>query len=124
VSILDHDETTAFLLCPRDRNLDRVLTEAVWGPKPSFSSHEASLTHCKLSVNEGRELDFALDFDNSCRGTTLLSAVHTCYERLPIVVTDFGGHRAGKLPRLRELAPEPALKNRSRLRGLPKRLRV
>jgi DNA-binding NarL/FixJ family response regulator len=36
----------------------------------------------------GRELDFALmDFDNGCRGRTLLSAVHTCYERLPIVVT-------------------------------------
>jgi DNA-binding NarL/FixJ family response regulator len=28
-----------------------------------------------------------MDFDNGCRGMTLLSAVHTCYERLPIVVT-------------------------------------
>ena len=36
----------------------------------------------------GRELDFALmDFDDGCRGRTLLSAVHNCYERLPIVVT-------------------------------------
>ena len=36
----------------------------------------------------GRELDFALmDFDDGCRGRTLFSAVHNCYERLPIVVT-------------------------------------
>src|ERR1700746_1500427 len=36
----------------------------------------------------GRELDFALmDFDDGCRGRTLLSAAHNCYERLPIVVT-------------------------------------
>jgi DNA-binding NtrC family response regulator len=36
----------------------------------------------------GRELHSALmDFDDGCRGRTLLSAVHNCYERLPIVVT-------------------------------------
>ena len=35
----------------------------------------------------GRELDSAwMDFDDGCRGRTLLSA-HNCYERLPIVVT-------------------------------------
>jgi DNA-binding NarL/FixJ family response regulator len=28
-----------------------------------------------------------MDFDEGCRGRTLLSAVHNCYERLPIVVT-------------------------------------
>jgi DNA-binding NtrC family response regulator len=38
--------------------------------------------------HRGRELDSALmDFDDGCRGRTLLSAVHHCYERLPIVVT-------------------------------------
>jgi DNA-binding response OmpR family regulator len=36
----------------------------------------------------GRDLDSALmDFDDGCRGRTLLSAVHNCYEQLPIVVT-------------------------------------
>jgi CheY-like chemotaxis protein len=36
----------------------------------------------------GRELDSALmDFDDGCRGRTLLSALHNCYEQLPIVVT-------------------------------------
>jgi DNA-binding NarL/FixJ family response regulator len=28
-----------------------------------------------------------MDFDDGCRGRTLLSAVHNCYEQLPIVVT-------------------------------------
>jgi DNA-binding NtrC family response regulator len=38
--------------------------------------------------HRGRELHSALmDFDDGCRGRTLLSAVHNCYERLPIVVT-------------------------------------
>ena len=42
----------------------------------------------QILCQRGRELDSALmDFDDGCRGRTLLSAVHTCYERLPIVVT-------------------------------------
>jgi DNA-binding response OmpR family regulator len=36
----------------------------------------------------GPNLTFALmDFDGGCQGMTLLSAVHTCYEHLPIAVT-------------------------------------
>jgi DNA-binding response OmpR family regulator len=42
----------------------------------------------QIVCQRGRELDSALmDFDDGSRGMTLLSAVHTCYERLPIVVT-------------------------------------
>ena len=42
----------------------------------------------QIVCQRGRELDSALmDFDDGCRGMTLLSAVNTCYERLPIVVT-------------------------------------
>ena len=42
----------------------------------------------QIVLQRGRELDSALmDFDNGCRGRTLLSAVHNCYEQLPIVVT-------------------------------------
>jgi DNA-binding NtrC family response regulator len=42
----------------------------------------------QIVCQRGRELDSALmDFDDGCRGMTLLSAVHTCYEQLPIVVT-------------------------------------
>src|SRR6266496_2925184 len=44
----------------------------------------------------GRELDSALmDFDDGCRGRTLLSAVHNCYD-------DFGEGRACMLSRLCE----------------------
>jgi DNA-binding response OmpR family regulator len=42
----------------------------------------------QIVYQRGRELDFALiDFDNGSHGMTLLSAVHTCYEQLPILVT-------------------------------------
>ena len=42
----------------------------------------------RIVWQRGCELDFALmDFDDGCRGRTLLSAVHNCYEQLPIVVT-------------------------------------
>jgi len=42
----------------------------------------------QIVCQRGRELDSALmDFDDGSRGMTLLSAVHTCYDRLPIVVT-------------------------------------
>ena len=42
----------------------------------------------QIVCQRGRELDFALmDFDGGCRGMTLLSAVHTCYPQLPILVT-------------------------------------
>ena len=42
----------------------------------------------QIVLQRGRELDSALmDFDDGCRGRTLLSAVHNCYEQLPIVVT-------------------------------------
>jgi DNA-binding NarL/FixJ family response regulator len=42
----------------------------------------------QVVCQRGRELNLALmDFDGACRGMTLLSAVHICYEQLPIVVT-------------------------------------
>ena len=41
----------------------------------------------QIVSQRGRELDFALmDFDNGCHGMTLLCAVHTCFEQLPILV--------------------------------------
>ncbi len=56
----------------------------------------------------GCELDFALmDFDDGCRGRILLSAVHNCYERLPIVVTTSEkAKHAYMLSRLSEMAPD------------------
>ena len=37
--------------------------------------------------SRGRELTFAiLDFNDGCRGVTLLSAINTCYQQLPTLV--------------------------------------
>jgi CheY-like chemotaxis protein len=41
-----------------------------------------------IVCRRGRDLVFALmDFDGGCRGLTLLSAIHGCFEQLPILVT-------------------------------------
>jgi CheY-like chemotaxis protein len=41
----------------------------------------------QLVSKRGRELNLALmDFEEGCRGMTLLSAIHTCYQQLPILV--------------------------------------
>jgi CheY-like chemotaxis protein len=41
----------------------------------------------QVVCSRGRELDFAiLDFNDGCRGMTLLSAIHTCYDQLPTLV--------------------------------------
>jgi CheY-like chemotaxis protein len=46
----------------------------------------------QIVCQRGRELDFALmDFDDGSHGMTLLSAVHTCYQQLPIFVTTAKG---------------------------------
>jgi CheY-like chemotaxis protein len=42
----------------------------------------------RIVAEQGSELKLALmDFEEGCRGMTLLSAIHTCYQQLPIVVT-------------------------------------
>jgi DNA-binding NarL/FixJ family response regulator len=42
---------------------------------------------CKLSAVEAAKLDFVvLDFNDGCRGMTLLSAIHSCCEKLPTLV--------------------------------------
>ena len=41
----------------------------------------------QIVCNWGRELDVVvLDFNDGCRGMTLLSAVHTCHQQLPVLV--------------------------------------
>jgi len=42
----------------------------------------------RIVAEQGSDLKLALmDFEEGCRGMTLLSAIHTCYQHLPIVVT-------------------------------------
>jgi DNA-binding NtrC family response regulator len=76
------------LLYTRDHNFDRVLTEALFGTDAIVLIARGVADALQIVSSRGRELDFAiLDFNNGCRGMTLLSAVHTCHQQLPILVT-------------------------------------
>jgi hypothetical protein len=94
------------LLFTRDRAFDQLVSEALFAAGAIVLIARSVADALQIVCQRGRELDFALmDFDNSCRGTTLFSAVHTCYERLPHCCHDFGGRRACTLSRLREWRP-------------------
>lgn len=75
------------LLYTRDSNLDRVLTEALLGTDAIVLIARSVGDALQVVSGRGRELDFAiLDFNDGCRGMTLLSAIHTCCEKLPTLV--------------------------------------
>jgi len=75
------------LLFTRDGEFAQSVREAVSGMDAIVLIAREIRDGLQIVCQRGRELDFALmDFDDGCRGMTLLSAVHTCYERLPIVV--------------------------------------
>lgn len=76
------------LLFTRDNDFARSVREAISATGAVVLIARDVRDGLQIVRQRGRELDFALmDFDDGCRGRTLLSAVHTCYERLPIVVT-------------------------------------
>ena len=76
------------LLYTRDPNFDGLLGEALSGTGAIVLVARTVADALQIVCQRGRDLDFALmDFDGGCRGMTLLSAVHTCYEQLPILVT-------------------------------------
>jgi DNA-binding response OmpR family regulator len=75
------------LLYTRDPKFDRVLTEALWGTDAIVLIARSVGDALQVVSSRGRELDVAiLDFNDGCRGMTLLSAVHTCCEKLPTLV--------------------------------------
>jgi DNA-binding response OmpR family regulator len=75
------------LLYTRDPKFDRVLTEALWGTDAVVLIARSVGDALEVVSSRGRELDVAiLDFNDGCRGMTLLSAVHTCCEKLPTLV--------------------------------------
>ena len=75
------------LLYTRDRKFDRVLTEALLGTEAVVLVARNVSDALQVVSSRGRELDFVvLDFNDGCRGMTLLSAIHTCYEKLPTLV--------------------------------------
>ena len=76
------------LLFTRDGEFAQSVREALFGTGAMVLIARDVRDGLQIVCQRGRELDSALmDFDDGCRGITLLSAVHTCYERLPIVVT-------------------------------------
>jgi DNA-binding NtrC family response regulator len=75
------------LVFTRDCDFDELVTETFLRSATILSARTVS-NAMQIVCQRGRELDLALiDLDYECRGMTLLSAVHTCYDRLPIVVT-------------------------------------
>src|SRR6266403_1745390 len=80
------------LLFTRDDGLAQAVREAFFGTDAVVLIARDVRDGLQIVSQRGRELDFALmDFDDGSRGRTLLSAVHTCYEELPIVVTTSEG---------------------------------
>jgi DNA-binding response OmpR family regulator len=76
------------LLYTRDHSFDGLLGEALAGTGALVLVARTVGDALQIVCRQGRELDFALmDFDGGCHGMTLLRAVHTCYEQLPILVT-------------------------------------
>ena len=76
------------LLFTRDRAFDQLVSEALFGAGAIVLIARSVADALQIVCQRGRELDFALmDFDGGCRGMTLLRAVHTCDQQLPVLVT-------------------------------------
>ena len=76
------------LLFTRDQNLEQLFRETLLETGAIVLIARDIRDALQIVCERGREIGLALmDFDDGCRGMTLLSAVHTCYEQLPIVVT-------------------------------------
>jgi DNA-binding response OmpR family regulator len=76
------------LLFTRDRDFAQSVRDALFETGATVLIARDVRDGLQIVLQRGRELDSALmDFDDGCRGRTLLSVVHNCYEQLPIVVT-------------------------------------
>src|SRR5215469_16043286 len=75
------------LLYTRDSNFDHILAQALSGTDTIVLVGRTVADALEIFCLRGRELDLVvLDFNPGCRGMTLLSAIHGCYETLPILV--------------------------------------
>jgi DNA-binding NtrC family response regulator len=76
------------LLFTRDGDLAQSVREALSGSGANVLVAQDARGALQIVCQRGPELNLALmDFEEGCRGMTLLSALHTCYERLPVLVT-------------------------------------
>jgi DNA-binding NtrC family response regulator len=75
------------LLYTRDRNFDHILAQALSGTDTIVLVGRTVADALEIVCRRGLELDLVvLDFNHGCRGMTLPSAIHGCYETLPILV--------------------------------------
>jgi DNA-binding NtrC family response regulator len=75
------------LLFTRDCDFAQSVHDALSGTGAIVLLAQDVRSALQIVCQRGRDLNLALmDFDNGCRGMTLLSALHTCHERLPVVV--------------------------------------
>ena len=76
------------LLYTRDCDFDCLVGEALAETETVILPARTVAEAFQIIRKRGRDLAFALmDFDGACRGMMLLSAVHSCFEHLPILVT-------------------------------------
>jgi DNA-binding NtrC family response regulator len=76
------------LLFTQDPGFDSLVADALRETGVTLLTTRDVAQALQIVSTQGRELTLALmDFNNGCRGMTLLSAIHTCYHDLPIVVT-------------------------------------
>ena len=75
------------LLYTHDRNFDQTLARALLRTDAIVLVAHSVADALQIVCLRGRELDLVvLDLNPRCRGMTLLSAIHGCYETLPILV--------------------------------------
>ena len=76
------------LLFTCDLTFDQMVCEALLKTGAIVLTTRNVAQALQVVAKRGRELSLALmDFEGGCRGMTLLSAIHTCYQQLPILVT-------------------------------------
>jgi CheY-like chemotaxis protein len=76
------------LLFTCDLTVDQMVSEALDKTGAVVLTARNVAQALQLVAQRGRELSLVLmDFEEGCRGMTLLSAIHTCYQQLPILVT-------------------------------------
>jgi DNA-binding NtrC family response regulator len=76
------------LLFTQDAGFDRLVADALRETGVTLLTTRDVAQALQIVSTQGRELTLALmDFNNGCRGMTLLSAIHTCYQDLPVLVT-------------------------------------
>ena len=73
------------LLFTSDTEFEWVVRQALLGTDTIFLIARTVSDALQIACQRGRELDLAImTFGEDCHGMTLLSAIHGCYEQLPI----------------------------------------